>query len=112
MYLLAAFILQNLKKFLEPIQSYEDVLFSTPKWPICPEEIFFGTNRYYFHLHIGPFHCGEFKKNSYSISKVMRMRHFWAQTGPYAPPLKKNFFCKIISIIVIYLLAPFIVQNF
>ena len=28
------------KKFLEPIQSYEDVPFSGPKWPICPEQIF------------------------------------------------------------------------
>ena len=39
MYLLAPFILQNFKKFLGPIQSYEDVLFSGPKWPICPEQI-------------------------------------------------------------------------
>ena len=40
MYLLATFILQNFKKFLEPIQSYEGVPFSGPKWPICPEQIF------------------------------------------------------------------------
>ena len=46
-------------------------------------------------------------KNSYSISRVMRMRHFWAQNGPFAP----IFFWKIISIILIYLLAPFIVEN-
>ena len=26
------------KKFIEPIQSYEDVPFSGPKWPICPEQ--------------------------------------------------------------------------
>ena len=30
------------KKILEPIQSYEDVPFSSPKWPICPEQNFFG----------------------------------------------------------------------
>ena len=35
MYLLAPFILQNLKKFLGLIQSYQDVPFSGPKWPIC-----------------------------------------------------------------------------
>ena len=52
-----------LKKFLGPIQSYEDVPFSGPKWPICPEQNFFGTNHYYyFHLPIGPFHCAKFKK--------------------------------------------------
>ena len=52
-----------LKKFLEPIKSYEDVPFSGPKWPICPEQNFFGTNHYYyFHLPTGPFHCAKFKK--------------------------------------------------
>ena len=51
------------KKFLGPIQSYEDVPFSGPKWPICHEQNFFGTNHYYyFHLPIGPFHCAKFKK--------------------------------------------------
>ena len=48
MYLIAPFILQNLKNFLEPIQSYEDVPFSGPKRPICPEQFFFGTNYYYY----------------------------------------------------------------
>ena len=43
-----------LKKFLEPIQSYEDVPFSGSKWHICHEQNFFGTNHYYyFHLPIG-----------------------------------------------------------
>ena len=40
MYLLAPFILQNFKKFLEPIQSYEDAPFLDPKWSICPEQKF------------------------------------------------------------------------
>ena len=35
------------------------------------------------------------------------MRHFWTQNGPFA----LNFFWKIIKIILIYLSAPFIVQN-
>ena len=39
----------------------------------------------------------------------MRMRYFWTQNGPFAP---KNFFWKIIKIILIYLLAPFTEQNF
>ena len=41
------------------------------------------------------------KKNPYSRSRVMRMRHFWGQIGPFDP----NFFWKIINIILIYLLA-------
>ena len=51
------------KKILGPIQSYEDVSFSGPRWPICCEQIFFGTNHYcYYHLPIDPFHCAKFKK--------------------------------------------------
>ena len=38
----------------------------------------------------------------------MRMCHFWAQNGRFGP---NKFFLKIINIILIYLLAPFIVQN-
>ena len=37
-YLLALFIVQNLKKFFQRIQSYEDVQFLGPKWPISPNE--------------------------------------------------------------------------
>ena len=40
MYLFAPFTLQNFKKFLRWIQSYEDVPFSGPKWPICFENFF------------------------------------------------------------------------
>ena len=69
-----------LKKFLEPIQSYEDVLFSKPKWPISPEHFCFGTiYYYYFNLPISSFQCRILKKNSYSRSRVMQMCHFWAQ---------------------------------
>ena len=39
-YLLALFIVQNLKKFLQRIQSYEDVPFLGPKWSICPKQFF------------------------------------------------------------------------
>ena len=40
-YLLALFIVQNFKKFLQQIQSYEDVQFLGPKWPISPNENLF-----------------------------------------------------------------------
>ena len=36
-YLLAIFIVQNLKKFLQRIHSYDDAPFSGPKWSICPK---------------------------------------------------------------------------
>ena len=60
--LLALFIVQNLKKFLQRIQSYEDMPFLDPKWSISSKQFFF----------LG----------------------------------------KIINIILIYLIAPFILQNF
>ena len=39
-YLLALLIVQNLKKFLQRIQSYENAPFMDPKWSSCP--IFLG----------------------------------------------------------------------
>ena len=43
-YLLALFIVQNLKKFLQWIQSYDDVPFLDPKWSIYPKQFFFWKN--------------------------------------------------------------------
>ena len=40
-YVLALFIVQNLKKFLQWIQSYEDAPFLGPKWSACPKQKFF-----------------------------------------------------------------------
>ena len=52
--------------------------FSGPKWPICPEQIFFGTGHYSdFHLPIGPFHCTKLKKKLLS----------WIQSYEDAPSL-------------------------
>ena len=39
-YVLALFIVQNLKKFSQRIQSYEDVPFLGPRWSIYPQFIF------------------------------------------------------------------------
>ena len=51
MCLLALFIVQNFKKFLRWVQSYEDVPFLGPKYPNLSRAKFFGTNHYYyFHL--------------------------------------------------------------
>ena len=82
--------------------------FSGPKWPICHEQNFFGTNHYYyFHLPIGPFHCAKFKKILTADPELWGCTIF----GPKMVHLPQIFFWKIINIILIYLLAPFIVQN-
>ena len=83
-----------LKEFLMPIQIYEDVPFSGQKYPNLSWTKFFGRNHYYyFYLPTDPFHWAKFKKNSYNGSRVMRMHHFWAQNGPFAP--NKNFYGKL-----------------
>ena len=62
MYLLPLSFCKILKKFLEPIQSYEMCHFRAQNDPFLLNN-FFGTNHYYyFHLPIGSFHCAKFKK--------------------------------------------------
>ena len=60
-YLLAIFIVQNLKKFLQRIQNYDDAPFLGPKWSIFPKHFFFFENYYHHsHLPISPFYCAKF----------------------------------------------------
>ena len=110
MYLLAPFILQNFKRTLTADPELWCAILE-PRWPICPEQNFFGKNHYYyFHLPIGPFQCAKFKK----ILTVDP--ELWGCTifGPKMVCLSQTeiFLEKIIKIIFIYLLAPFIEQNF
>ena len=68
-----------------------------------------GTNHYYFHLPIGPFHCAKFKKILTADPELWGCAIF----GPKMVHLPQTiFFWKIINIILIYLLVPFIGQNF
>ena len=69
--------------------------FSGPKWPICPEQNFFGTNHYYyFHLPIGPFHCAKFKK---FLQQIQSSEHaqFLGPKWPTCP--NENFFRKPVN---------------
>ena len=77
-----------LKKFLESIQSYEGMPFLSPKWPTCPEKNFFlaQTIIITFIYLLALFIVQNFKKFLQRIHRVMRMRHFWAQNGTFAPP--------------------------
>ena len=40
-YLLTVFIVQNLKKFLQRIQNYDNATFLRPQWSIYPKQMFF-----------------------------------------------------------------------
>ena len=99
-----------LQKFLETINSYEDVPFSGPKWPICPEQIFFGhKTSLLLSSNYWPF-------TLWKIWKILTAdSELWGCNilGPKMVGLPWTiFFLKIINIILIYLLAPFIEQNF
>ena len=59
-YLLNPFIVQSLKRFLQWIQSYEDVPFWTQNGPICPNEVFFSEKPCSYHS----FPCTSQKLNS------------------------------------------------
>ena len=52
-----------LKRFLAPIQSYEDLPFSGPKWPICSEQNFLvKTSNIEFFCLLALFIVQNFKK--------------------------------------------------
>ena len=56
MYLLNPFIVQSLKRFLQWIQSYEDVSFWTQNGPIWTNEVFFSQKNLVpiIHTHVHP----------------------------------------------------------
>ena len=101
-YLLALFIVQNLK-FFQRIQNYYDTPFLGPNWSICPK-LFLENYYYHSHLPISPFHCEKSYKNSCRRSRVMRMCNFWAQNSPF-PQMKicsENLLMSLISFIHAY----------
>ena len=107
-YLLALFIVQNLKKFLQQIQSYEDAPFLGPNWSICPKQFFFFwkiINIVLIYL-LAPFIVQNFKK-ILPADPVMRMCNFWAQNGPF-PQMRifsENLLMSLVSFIHAYLHA-------
>ena len=103
-YLLAPFTVQNLKKLLQWILSYEDAPVLGPKWSICPQFFFFFfggglliTLSYnYYPLQL--FHCAKFKKNHPADPELWgcailgpKMAHF--------PIFSKNVLMSLVSFI-------------
>ena len=101
MCLFAPFILQ---KFLEPIQIYEDVPFSGPKWHTCPEQFFWYKPLLSLSSTYWPFSLCKSFKNSYSGARVRGCAIF----GPKTVHLTQTkIFQKLINIVLIYLLGLF-----
>ena len=76
-------ICKILKKLLGSMQSNECMPFSDPKWSICHEKKFFSTNHYYYFNYLLDLFMCKVQKNSYSRSRVTRMRNFRALNGPF-----------------------------
>ena len=86
-YLLVLFIVQNLKKFSQWIQSYQNAQFLGPKWPISPNENFFRkpvNEHCFFHSCLST--CQKSKSDINLLLKYWRLknteislaeRHFW-----------------------------------
>ena len=84
-YLLALFIVQNLKKFLDWIQSYEDAQFLGPKWPICANENFFQkTCIWALFLSFMPIYIPRIKVRYYlkwNIDKERILEYHWLRAN-------------------------------
>ena len=94
-------------KILELIQSYEGKHhFGTKMVHLSRTIIFWYKPFSLLSSTYWPLSLCKILKNSCSGSRIMAMHHFGAN-GPFAPKL----FLKIINIILIYLLAPLILQN-
>ena len=108
MYLLGPF--KIFKKFLEPIQSYEDKPFLGPKWSICPEQIFLVQTIIITLIYLlALFIVQNFLKNLTTDPQLWGCSIFGLKMVHLS---QKNFLEKNVNIIFIYLLVPFIVQNF
>ena len=94
MYLLPLSFCKILKKFLEPIQSYEDVPFSGPKWPICPEQFFGKTIIITFIYLLALFIVQNLKKFFQRIQSYEDAQ-FLGPKWPIYP--NKNFFRKTVN---------------
>ena len=94
-YLLALFIVQNLKKFLQRIQSYEDVPFLGPKWSICPKQIFFGKLLILFSSTYQPLSLGKILKKFFQWIQSYEDAQFLGPKWPISP--NENFFRKPVN---------------
>ena len=107
LYILALFIVQNLKKFLQQIQSSEDAPFLGPKWSICPKQIFFWKIISIILIYLlAPFIVQNFKK-ILPVDQEMRMHNFWAENGSF-PQMRffsENLLIRFISFVHAYLHA-------
>ena len=92
-YLLALFMVQNLKKILQWIQSYEDVPFLGPKCSICPTQNFFGKLLISLSPTYQPLSLCKILKKFLEPTQSQEDVQFLGPKWPTSP--NENFFRKI-----------------
>ena len=107
-YLLTLFIVQNLKKFLQQMQSSEDVPFLGPKWSICLKQILFWKiiNIILIYLLV-PSIVQNFKKILPVDPKLWRFAMFWPSMAcfPKCDFFSENLLLSLVSFIHTHLHA-------
>ena len=108
-FLLALFILQNLKQILTLDPELWECAFFGPKMVHLPQTKFVWKiiNIILIYLLAPFFNCAKVYKNSSRGSRVLRMHNFWAQNGPF-PQIRifsENLLMSLVSFIHAYLHA-------
>ena len=93
-YLLVLFIVQNFKKFLLWIQSYEDASFLAQNDPFAQNNFFLKIINIIL-IYLLPTFIGQNFKKILPADPVMRMCNFWAQNSPF--PIWIFFFRKPVN---------------
>ena len=91
-YLLALFIVQNLKKFLHQIKSHGDALFLGPKWSFAPNKILFGKLLISFSSTYQPLSLGNILKKFFQWIQSYEDAQFLGSKQPISP--NENFFSE------------------
>ena len=92
--LLALFIVQNLKKFLQWIKSYDDAPFLGPKWSICPK-FFLGKLLISLSSTYKLFSLGKILKKFFQQIQSYEDAQFLRPKWPISP--NENFFRKPVN---------------
>ena len=82
-YLLALFTGQNLQKFLQRIQNYEDAPFLGKKWSICITKFFWKIINIILIYLLAPFTVQNFKKILTADPELWGSAILWAQNDPF-----------------------------
>ena len=99
-YLLALFIVQNFKKFLQRFQNYEDASFLGPKWSNCPlKKKIFGKLLISFLSNYQPLSLCKIFKKFFKLIQSYEDAQLLCPKWPISP--NENFFRKPVKVALV-----------